>query len=276
MQLQKEWIGNLQTKATKHNKKNVKVDMKAKDMFRKMIAVTMTQLSKEDKYPQVLVREGIKRHSQKAIEAVLAKFIQLYDRQVFRPVMPNELSTEKKRAALNLMSMVKEKRNGKVIGHACADGHKQRLYINKDGVSSPTVQLESLMLTLLVDAHEKRNVATADIVGAYLMAPIDDFILIKLTKESLDIMCQVNTDLPKYVTKEHGSDTLYQQLSKVLYGCMQSALLWYQVFKGCLSYLGFILNPYDPCIANKIINGKQRRVVGTLVTPKSLMMMIKL
>ena len=38
---------------------------------------------------------------------------------------------------------------------------------------------------------------------------------------------------------------------------MQSALLWYQTFKGCLSELGFTINPYDPCVANKTINKKQ-------------------
>ena len=38
---------------------------------------------------------------------------------------------------------------------------------------------------------------------------------------------------------------------------MQSALLWYQTFKGCLEGLGFELNPYGPCVANMDINGSQ-------------------
>ena len=38
---------------------------------------------------------------------------------------------------------------------------------------------------------------------------------------------------------------------------MQSVLLWYQTFKGCLEDIGFKLNPYDPCVANRDINGKQ-------------------
>ena len=38
---------------------------------------------------------------------------------------------------------------------------------------------------------------------------------------------------------------------------MQSALLWYKTFRDCLSGLGFTLNPYDPCVANKVIKGKQ-------------------
>ena len=59
-------------------------------------------------------------------------------------------------------------------------------------MSSPTVQLESLIITLLVDANEKRDVATAGIVGAYLLADIDVFLLVKITGKSVDIMCQVN------------------------------------------------------------------------------------
>ena len=63
--------------------------------------------------------------------------------------------------------MLKQKRDGKIKGRACADGRKQRRYIKRDKVSSPTVQLESLMITLLIDAYEKRDVAMADVVGVY-------------------------------------------------------------------------------------------------------------
>ena len=38
---------------------------------------------------------------------------------------------------------------------------------------------------------------------------------------------------------------------------MQSAILWYDTFKGRLEELGFKLNKYDLCVANKTINGKQ-------------------
>lgn len=38
---------------------------------------------------------------------------------------------------------------------------------------------------------------------------------------------------------------------------MQAALLWYETFSCCLKANGFKLNKYDPCVANKIIDGKQ-------------------
>ena len=50
---------------------------------------------------------------------------------------------------------------------------------------------------------------------------------------------------------------LYLKLRKALYGIMQAALLWYETFVTCLKLNGFTLNDYDPCIANKLVNGKQ-------------------
>ena len=38
---------------------------------------------------------------------------------------------------------------------------------------------------------------------------------------------------------------------------MQLAFLWYETFKGCLEEIGFKINPYDPCVANKNTNGDQ-------------------
>ena len=46
-----------------------------------------------------------------------------------------------------------------------------------------------------------------------------------------------------------------------IYGIMKSAWLFYQKFVGDLMTIGFELNPYDPCVANKTINGKQLTLV---------------
>ena len=50
---------------------------------------------------------------------------------------------------------------------------------------------------------------------------------------------------------------LYVQLLKALYGCLRSALLFYRKPLDELEYRGFILNPYDPCVVNKMIGGKE-------------------
>ena len=67
----------------------------------------------------------------------------------------------------------------------------------------------------------------------------------------------MNKGYKKFVTTETGKPVLYMKLLKALYGCMHSALLWYHTFKNKLEKIGFKLNPYDPCVANKIIDGNQ-------------------
>ncbi len=42
-----------------------------------------------------------------------------------------------------------------------------------------------------------------------------------------------------------------------LYGMIESALLWYTLYVEVLHKEGFEINPYDRCVANKVINGKQ-------------------
>jgi hypothetical protein len=50
---------------------------------------------------------------------------------------------------------------------------------------------------------------------------------------------------------------LYLQLLKALCGCVQSALLWYDLYVNVLEGLGFILDPYDMCVVNMETEGKQ-------------------
>jgi len=241
----------------KSPEKKKQVKLMVKDMMRRVVSIIMSQISKESKFAQVSVKEGIKRFGESAINAVLAEFGQLNDQKIFDPKFAHELSGKQKREALNLITLVKEKRCGKIKGRACADGRKQRRYIRKEDVASPTIQLESLLLSLMIDAFEKRDVATADVVGAYLIANMEDFVLVKLTGDSVDLMCKVDESYKKYIHYENGKKVLYLRLLKALYGCMQSALLWYKTFMTRLVDMGFTLNKYDPCVANKVVNGNQ-------------------
>ena len=113
------------------------------------------------------------------------------------------------------------------------------------------------MINLLVDTHENRDVATADEVGTYLLADLNDFVLVNVTGTSANMMCEVDPSFTSFITNKKGRKTRYLQLTKALYGCMQSAFLWYQTFKEYLEQFGFELNPYKPCITNKNINGIQ-------------------
>ena len=235
------------------------------NMFKNVVGIVMNQMSEEEAkavatgadFEQMSMRARIKKVGKKAIAAVLSKYMQLNNLETMTPVDPNSLTAKQKEMALELLTFIKQKRCGKMKSRACANGKKQQRYIKQEDVASPTIQLESLILAMLIDAFEGRDVATADVVGAYLKTGMTETVHVKLVGESADIMCKVNEDCKQFITKEKGKNTLYMRLNKALYGCMQSALLWYNTYSRCLKQLGFRLNPYNPCVANKVINGER-------------------
>ena len=128
-----------------------------------------------------------------------------------------------------------------------------------ESVASPTLQLEALFLSLIIDVFEGRDVAIFDIPGAYLHAemPEDKVVLMRFRGQFVDIMCQVNPEHKKNITYENGKKVLYVRVVRAIYGCIESALLWYNLYVSTLKEMGFTLNPYDKCVANKEINGSQ-------------------
>ena len=181
--------------------------------------------------------------------------------KTFRPRHKRELTREQLSKAMRIITVIKEKRNGVLKGRSCVDGRPQRAYISKEEAASPTTSLDSLLITLLIDAWEKRDVATADVVGAYLNAYMEDFVVVKLVGDEVDIISRINPIYKEYITSENRKKVLYLQLIKALYGCIKSALLWYECFTKCLFDMGFKLNDHDKCVANKMIEGTQCTIV---------------
>ena len=66
----------------------------------------------------------------------------------------------------------------------------------------------------------------------------------KFEGEFVDIMCKVNPEYEKFMIYDKVKKVLCVLILKVLYGMIESALLWYDLFSTILSYLGFKLNPY--------------------------------
>ena len=95
------------------------------------------------------------------------------------------------------------------------------------------------MLSLLIDAEEKRDVATVDVVGAYLLADMKYKVIVKMTGDAVDIMCKVNTNYIPFISSEKERKIIYVRFKKALYGCMQSEILWYSTCKDCLTDLRF-------------------------------------
>jgi Reverse transcriptase (RNA-dependent DNA polymerase) len=109
----------------------------------------------------------------------------------------------------------------------------------------------------MIDAMEDCYVVTCDIPGAFMHADIDELIHIKLEGELVDLLIRLDATYKEFVSVEYGKRVIYTKLNKALYGTMQASLLFWRKFKGFLMDLGYEENPYDSCVVNKMINGKQ-------------------
>ena len=103
---------------------------------------------------------------------------------------------------------------------------------------------------------------TADISGAFLQAEMEDDVWIKFEGEMVDVLVSINKGLYGPCVCHYNRKTyLYAKANKAIYGCLKSALLFYQLFSGELKKWGFKQNPYDACTFNKLVNGSQLTIV---------------
>ena len=79
----------------------------------------------------------------------------------------------------------------------------------------------------------------------------------KLEGDFVDVMVKVNPEHTKNVVYDLGKKVLYMEILQAIYGCIESLLRWYELYSETLMKEVFKINPYDRCVANKIINGKQ-------------------
>ena len=66
----------------------------------------------------------------------------------------------------------------------------------------------------------------------------------KLGGYFVNIVCQVNTDYKQHVIYDNGKKVLYLLVLMVIYGCIKSLFLWYNLLSTTIEGLGFEINPY--------------------------------
>ena len=59
----------------------------------------------------------------------------------------------------------------------------------------------------------------------------------------------------KYVVIEKVQKVLYVKVQKAFYGMLESTLLFYKKLRNDLESIGFVVNPYDPCVSKRTIYG---------------------
>jgi len=222
-----------------------------------IVAAIMTQLS---------FKAGMKEWGEQAREAAHAEMKQLHMRDTFKPRHWKDLSTQQRKTVLESHMFLKQKRDKSIKGRTVAGGNKQRSYIPKEDASSPTVCTEAVLLSCIIDAEEERDVAVIDIPNAFIQTRIEDekdMVFIKLRGDLVDILVDIAPDIygPYVTTDKKGVKQIIVQCQNALYGTMVASLLYYRKFAKSLKNDGFTFNPYDPCVANKIVNGKQMTIL---------------
>ena len=215
-------------------------------------------------FAQMSANKGIKKYGKEAELKLMAEFEQLLEYKVFHGKYAHELSYEQKRGAGDMLSNVEEKinrghtdENPVLRARSVYNGKVQRGLYTKEETAAPTVAIDSFFITSLVDAIEQRDIAITDVKSAYLNAKMKGQVIMKIRGREVELFCQLDPSLRKFTTKENDKTVLYVQLDKALYGCVTSALLWYELYSTTLEGMGFKLNPYDLCVANATIEEKQ-------------------
>ena len=63
-----------------------------------------------------------------------------------------------------------------------------------------------------------------------------------------------------YVGDEGKNKVVYVRMLKALYDMLISSILYYKKFRKDTESVGFEVNPYNICVANRQVNGKQQTV----------------
>jgi hypothetical protein len=211
---------------------------------------------------QMSIQEGMRKYKEEGKESAMKEILNLTGNDCFGEIEYNNLSQEDKDKALPILMFMVLKRNGLLKTRGCANGSVQRLYTNKEDVSSPTPDFYAFKFIAAVIAREGRDVASVDLPGFFLQTDQDEKILLKVTGAVALLLVESEpSKWRKHLRKENGKYVIYVLCKKAIYGTMNAALLAYKKLAKLFREWGFKMNPYDPCVWNKMVNGKQITII---------------
>ena len=211
----------------------------------------------------ISAKKSLLEYGERAKRVMMAELQQMLDRDVFTPAKWEDMSADQRKGTIRSMIFLKEKFKAdgefdKLKARLVAGGHQQiRDFYNPDDTSSPTVRTASVFIIAAIAAFQRRHVVTVDIAGAYLNADMKGSVWMILDPLMSTYMCELRPDYGKYVRKD---GTMAVRLKKALYGCIESAKLWYDNLSASMVRDGFTKNSKDGCVFSKTVRGKQLTV----------------
>jgi hypothetical protein len=197
----------------------------------------------------VKAKRFVQAFGTKGEEAIDCELRSMVTKEVFTPVFYDKLAEEEKKTIIPSFIFLKEKFKpsgelDKIKARLVAGGNHQnkKLFPN---ISSPTANITHIFIEATLSAAREDVRASADIGTAYLNAIMKDQVLMMLDKITTQRLIKLYPEFEKFVNR-YGK--IIVKLNKALYGCVQSALLWYECLREFLLRIGFTTNPYDECI----------------------------
>jgi hypothetical protein len=216
---------------------------------------------------QYIIQKGLKKFGTRGKQAATDELDQLHKRNCFNPIDVSSMTRPEKNRSMQSLLFLTEKRDGRIKGRLVYNGKPTRQWLSKEEAASPTASLEGILLTSIVDVKENRDVMSADIPNAFIQAHLpptedgDERVIMKITGVLVDLLVSIDpTRYGPFVLTEKGTKTLYVEVLKALYGMLVAALVWYRQLKSDLEDTGFKFHPYDPCIANRKVNGSTHTI----------------
>jgi hypothetical protein len=209
------------------------------------------------------IQSAVKELGPKGVTAIVNELKQLLNQKVFTAVKYSDVPRKinGKVDCISSRTFMKEKSVDVAKARLVAGGHLQNknVYSILEELYSPTVKGESTCLLLAIAAAKKMKIITMDIVGAYLNAKMDKKVYMVINKYESEILCQLDSDLRKYV---HTDGKLYVILNKALYGCVESAKLFFNHMQNNLLNFGFVQSKYDECVFTFTDSDNNRCLIG--------------
>ena len=212
---------------------------------------TRKQYKPDDIYTfHITVKEGFRRFKNLAIQAIIAELTNALNYNIWTPIKLRNIPKDTQ--IIPSFCFLKEKflatgEFDKLKARLTSCGDRQnRLLYNTSDTSSPTTDITTVFLLSTLALHDNMKVLTADVEAAYLNAPLKRQIVMKLDPIIAAILCKLH---PGYTPYLHTDQSLYVHLQKAIYGCIESALLWYEhVSATLLSIPNMKKSKYDPCL----------------------------
>ena len=112
-----------------------------------------------------------------------------------------------------------------------------------------TAALTAIMLTCMIDAFEKRGVATVDILGEFLQTKMpkdkDDVHFILDGRMAKLLASFTPETYQEYVHQRRGQAYKYYCVNVAIYGTLKAALLFWKTLSASLKLRGLKINPYN-------------------------------